>query len=430
MLFDKMILGTGVEMDTNSQEMGINSNVLVCAGSGSGKTMSIIEPRILEAKNSSFIITVTKRRIVDQYTPLFKKRGYEVFDLNLASPEKTSSSIDFLQYIKRETDIKHLAESIVMANPRKRTSTSADPYWDMMAVSLLTAEIYFVIARDACATFKDVLELNDELRLHGSDNGIETAIDNAYEAISSACPHSLGATCWNSFKCLSAKTAGCVYSALNTALDQMFPPDIRALLQNKNVLNIERLATKKTVVFLTTSPVNPALNSLVSVFYSLMFKQLFEFAESREDGKLPIPVSVLCDDFATGGRIPHFDEYISIFREKSISVVLLVQSESQLAAMYGEKECETIINNCDTYVFMGGMDLKTAKNISERLNKPLEDVLYMPVGKEVIFQRGRKPIITKRYNILEDSRYIENRKDIERNKLKRSFADMFKREQL
>ena len=138
-----------------------------------------------------------------------------------------------------------------------------------------------------------------------------------------------------------------------------------------------------------------------------MFKQLFVYAETLPSGRLPIPVSVLADDFATGSRILNFPEYISIFREKQISVMILLQSEVQLERMYGYEDAVTIIDNCDTYVYMGGMNLKTCRNISERLNVPLEDVLYMPLGQEVIFRRGHRPVTTQRYNILSNRLYQE-----------------------
>lgn len=140
-------------------------------------------------------------------------------------------------------------------------------------------------------------------------------------------------------------------------------------------------------------------------FYAQAFKSLFEYSESLPSGKLPIPVHVLCDDFATGSRILNFSEYISIFREKQISVTLLLQSESQLESMYGSDDATTIINNCDSYLYMGGMDLKTGRSISERLNAPLEDILYMPIGQVCIFRRGQKPIVTSRYNILKNEQY-------------------------
>ena len=170
-------------------------------------------------------------------------------------------------------------------------------------------------------------------------------------------------------------------------------------------VDFEKMATQKTILFVSTSAVNPALHCFINIFYAQAFKALFEYAESLPGGKLPIPVHVLCDDFATGSRILNFPEYISIFREKQISVTLLVQSESQLESMYGSDDATTIINNCDTYLYMGGMDLKTGRSISERLNTPLEDVLYMPIGQVCIFRRGQKPIITSRYDILEDERF-------------------------
>ncbi len=157
--------------------------------------------------------------------------------------------------------------------------------------------------------------------------------------------------------------------------------------------------------YVSTSAVNPALHCFINIFYAQAFKTLFEYAESLPSGKLPVPVHVLCDDFATGSRILNFPEYISIFREKQISVTLLLQSESQLESMYGSDDATTIINNCDTYLYMGGMDLKTGRSISERLNIPLDEVLYMPIGQVCIFRRGQKPIITSRYDILKNEQY-------------------------
>ena len=134
---------------------------------------------------------------------------------------------------------------------------------------------------------------------------------------------------------------------------------------------------------------------------------MFEIGEQNEDGRLERPVHVLCDDFACGAKIVNFAEYISVFREKGISVMMMLQSESQLKSIYGEDDAKTIINNADTYIYLGGIDLDTAKSVSQRLNKPLEDVLSMPIGREYIFRRGQKPIVTERYQIQGDREYQE-----------------------
>ena len=114
---------------------------------------------------------------------------------------------------------------------------------------------------------------------------------------------------------------------------------------------------------------------------------------------------VFVDDGACGCPIPMLDSYVSILREKSLSITLLLQSESQLVSLYNESRATTIINNCDTYVFLGSMDLGTGKNISLKANIPLDEVLYMPVGSEILFRRGQKPIFTTRYNIRNNPLY-------------------------
>ena len=129
-------------------------------------------------------------------------------------------------------------------------------------------------------------------------------------------------------------------------------------------------------------------------------------AESNEDGKLDVPVHIICDDFACGSRIIDFENYISIFRAAGISVTLLLQSESQLSSMYGEYAAKTIINNCDTYVYMGGMDDETCRSISTKANKTVASLMALPKENVIVFRRGEKPFFSKRYQINNDPEYI------------------------
>ena len=407
---EKVILGENCCYSADSNETGLNNNVIVCGGSGSGKTMSVSEPRLLETKTSSMIATVTKRRIVNKYMPLFQKRGYEILDLNFVNPLESSCAYDPLEYVGNYSDITFLAKSIVKADPQKDNS-SADPYWDEAATSLLSAEIAYTLMTKDNATFADVLELHDSLVLDEGSGTIRTSLDGKFEYIASKDPTCFAVSCWKSFKNLPIKTAGCVFGTLNTTIDTIFSPELRKMMATKKKVDFEQMATKKTILFVTTSAVNPALHCFVNMFYAQAFKQLFEYAENRPDGVLPIPVHVLCDDFATGSRVLNFPEYISIFREKGISVTLLLQSESQLEQMYGTDNATTIINNCDSYIYLGGMDLRTAQNISLRLNAPLDEVLYMPIGQEVLFRRGQRPIVTRRYDIQKNDVYQKVTKD-------------------
>jgi len=406
MMKERVILGENCCYSTDCGETGLNNNVIVCGGSGSGKTMSVSEPRLLETTTSSLIATVTKRRIVTKYMPLFRERGYEILDLNFVSPRESTCSFDPLKFVKGYSDITFLAKSIVKADPQKESrNTSADPYWDNAAISLLSAEIAYTMMKNDKATFSDVLDLHNSLVIEEGNGTISTSLDEKFNRLAAKDPNCFAVSCWKSFKNLPIRTAGCVFGTLNTTIDTIFSPALRKMMATKQNVDFEQLATRKTVLFVTTSAVNPSLHCFVNMFYAQAFKQLFEYAENRPDGVLPVPVHVLCDDFATGSRVLNFPEYISIFREKGISVTLLLQSESQLEQMYGSDNATTIINNCDSYIYLGGMDIRTAQTVSMRLNAPLEDVLYMPIGQEVLFRRGQRPIVTGRYDILKNELY-------------------------
>ena len=404
MAADRMILGQDAVFSTDSELTGLNNNVVVVGGSGTGKTMSITEPRLLETYHSSMIVTVTKRRIVEKYKEVFRRRGYVVRDLNFIKPEESTVAYDPLQLVDSYEDITFVASSIVKANPRK-DKTTADPYWDDAAISLHCAEIAYTILTNPDPSYVDVLDLHDRMDFEECGGQIVTSLDDEFERLEKIDPKCFAVSCWKTFRKLPVKTASCVYSTLNTVLDTIFTPDLRKMIAMPRKVDFESLASRKTVLFVSTSAVNPALHCFVNIFYAQAFKTLFEYAESRPDGKLPIPVNVLCDDFATGCRVLNFPEYISIFREKAISVTLLIQSESQLESMYGSYDSTTILNNADSYIYLGGLDLQTGRSISERLNLPLEDVLYMPIGQEFIIRRGQKPITTTRYDIRSNPEY-------------------------
>lgn len=403
---DRLILGDGENciFSSDSAKTGLNNNIVVIGSSGCGKTVSIIEPRLLETFTKSLITTVTKRRIVKKYSEVMRSRGYRVWDLNFAHPLEGNCGYDPLDYIASYNDISFLARSIVMANPQKEKS-STDPYWDDGATSLLSAEISYVLMRVENPTFADVLDFHNHMKFGERGGVIYTNHDQKFEDLAEKDPACFVVNCWKSFKQLPIKTASCIFSALNTTLDSIFTPELKLLFRMRRKVSFKQLASEKTALFVTTSPVNPSLNSFISSFYGTVFKELFEFAEKQEDGRLPVAVDVLCDDFATGCPINLFEQYVSIFREKGLSATILIQSESQLSSLYGEHRATTIMNNMDTIVFLGSMDLETGKKISIRANRPLDEILYMPIGSEIIFRRGMKPIFTKRYRIFENELY-------------------------
>lgn len=401
-------LGENIKINTDSEMTQLNNNVVVVGPSGSGKTMSYAEMCLLNTENTNMIVTLSKRRLVQKYMDYLAGKGYEVYDLNLSEIERSPIAYDPMEYTKTNADITFLAQSIVMANPRKRQATIADPFWDDAAISLLSALIAYEMHVRTKPTFADVCELFAQLRVTDKNgDSIETTLDSKFDRLAKEEPNHFAYQCWKTFRFAPTRTAGSIYSSLNVTIDTIFSPELRKAMCEKPSVKFRDLTDRKAVMFVTTSAVNPSLNAFAGLFYSQAVKELFEYAESREDGRLPIPVHLLCDDFAVGAQIPSFAQYISIFREKGISVSILLQSESQLRAMYGDENATTIINNCDRYIYLGGMDLVTCRNIAERMSLPLAEVMYMPLGQEYVFERGNKPRITERWHITEVTEWQE-----------------------
>lgn len=410
---EKIILGDRAIYSSDCAQTGINNNVMVCGFSGSGKTMSICEPRLLETTESSLVVTVTKRRLVNTYRRLFEERGYKVIDLNFIDPERSDVRFDPLDYMMSDEDIEYFATSLIVGDGQKNPYSQADPYWAQAAASLFSAEIAHVCRLHPGAGLDEVLQFHSRIHLDYSRDLVQTSVDKEFREILEIAPDSFEARCWSTFVSTPIRTAGCIFSDLNSKIDRLFPSSMREMLRKKERLDIAEMGWKKTVLFVSTSSTNKGLQNYLNIFYGQVFRTLFHFADTCGSGRLPIGVHMICDDFASGGCIENFPEMISVFREKNISVTLLLQSESQLNKMYGREDATTIINNCNTYVYLGGMDLQTAKNVSIRANLPLEDVLSMPVGKEIIFRVGSRPLLTQRYPVLDHPVYQKVQKAFE-----------------
>ena len=159
---------------------------------------------------------------------------------------------------------------------------------------------------------------------------------------------------------------------------------------------------------------------MANIFVSQVLSELFSIADKNPSGKLPIPTDIIFDDFATGAKVADMPEKISICRAKGIAFSgILLQSEAQLKRMYGEFGATEIIDDCDHYVFMGGNNYETAKTLSLKLNVPLDEILYLPVGHIIVFRRGQKPVFSTRYDIYNDEFYKKITKEYE-NKSNRS----------
>lgn len=188
-----------------------------------------------------------------------------------------------------------------MANPQKTASKGADPYWNEAAVSLLSAEIAYVLMTKEDSSFEDVLDFHNKLTFRESGDVITTNYDYKFEHLEEQDPSCFAVTCWKSLKNLPIKTSSCVFSSLNITIDSLFTPERREMFGMKQMVDFEQLASQKIVLFVTSSPVNASFHYFTSLFYGTAFKELFEFAEEQPNGELPVHVDILADDF--GARI-------------------------------------------------------------------------------------------------------------------------------
>lgn len=388
----------------------VNNNVLVIAGTGGGKTKSVVEANLLHAFHQSMVVLLTKRRLLDQYGPLLKSRGYDVKVLDLVHPAQSDVGYDPMLHLRDDTDIIGLAKALVSASG---CTSAKEPYWENSAADLFAAFIklarllYWDWARmdrvlklirkidyppaldeDDCASMSKLRTLNP--------------VDQ-FVALRKKDPQMFMS--WLQYSNNASNTKACIQSMLFSAVNGVLTEGIQQIMAMPKQLEFTDLVNRKTVLFVLTSPVNPALHPFANLMLGTLFKELFEYAESLPGGRVPVPLTAICDDFATGGQIPKFQQHISIFREKGISVMMLVQSLSQLESMYGPAASVTIQDNTDNIVYMGGNNLDTAEQMARRINKPMDEVLALPRGQIYLFRSGQKGLQLQRYQIFSDPLY-------------------------
>ncbi len=405
--FDQLILGKDAAYSSNSAATGLNNNILVVGGSGTGKTTSVVVPRILEAHSSSLVISLSKRIIADLFAPILEARGYQVIELDFASPARSSSNVgwDPLTGIQTEQDIALLARALV--DPTQKEHTSADPYWDNTAISLLTAFISYVLETESNPSFTSVLDLLRTLEFIDTES-IDTTVTNLDKQFSSLAkknPGSYAVNNWLSFHNLPLRTSLCVYSDLKSAFDKCMTSGVKELMSKKSKLDFERVGKERTALFIITSPVNPALYHIVNVLQSQLINSLFQFAALQANGSLPVPVQFVYDDFALGGKITNFVSTVASCRASKISFMLLLQSLAQLDMIYGPASSRVLIENMDSLLFMGCNDLETAQQMAYRFDVTMQDMLQLPLGWQYIYRRGEYPVCCERYPTTYDPRY-------------------------
>ncbi|MBR3516607.1 MAG: type IV secretory system conjugative DNA transfer family protein [Lachnospiraceae bacterium] len=404
---DMVALADGLVTYADCGKTGVNRNAIVVGSTGCGKTTSITEPMMLHTFDSSIVVPVSKRILAKRYAAMFQKRGYKTYTLDYVDPARGNCGYDPMEYVKTTEDAIELAKQLGNYDEKKMPN---DRYWEQSSESAIAA-ILLLVKRNAeyagkKAKFRDVIELLKSIDYETLDeDNLKLNIAYLFDEAEKSFPDNTASELIKTIRILPARTAACMLGSIRSAVQNFFSDNVLKIVSMEERVNLDQLGEEKTAVFVITNPFNETCNRFINIMYGQMFRTLFEQAENSEKGHLNIPVHVICDDFACSTKIEGFERYISIFRQAWISVTMLLQSESQLKSLYGEYEGITIINNADTYIFMGSQEVETVNAVSRKMNVPFDKVMFMEPERIMVLRRGCKPYFGKRYQTYEDPVY-------------------------
>lgn len=399
-----MILPNGMSYSMDSIMTRLNNNVMIFGASGSGKTRGVVIPNLLVAFGS-YIVSDPKGNLCDRFGSFLEANGYRVVKLDLIHPER-SAHYNPLSYLKTSSDIMKLAHQIVYGSDIS-ARRSNDPFWDRASVMLLSALIGYYVdgGKEWEPSFHGIIRLLSSIDVEAMEEGEECELDRIFGALNEEYFLQNGEDCWSykqyrKFKNLACRTNSCIIMTLQGILGELDTKELREMMRNDEV-DIFSVGQRKTVVFVEISDTDRSKDVLANVFYSQAMNILCSYADDQCEGSiLPVPVRFILDDFATNCRIDGFENMISNIRSRGISAMLILQSISQLEAGYGVS-AHTIMDNCDTQVYMGGNDIDTAEMVAEKCNKPTHQILNMPLGTNWIFRRGEQPMFSRTVDLSE-----------------------------
>lgn len=385
----ELIIAKDCRYSLDDVKSRLNNNVLVVGGSGTGKTSTVVVPNLRQAVGS-YIVSDPKGLLYKKYCRYLSRKGYKVFNIDFTHPER-SSCYNPLMFIRTTQDILNIAS--VITNEKAAMGTKADPFWDSMTIIMLSAIIGYMFETNYMPfNFKGILQLVREGERTNDDNK-DSRLSRRFKKLRETDPLSWACDQFSDVDQAPDKTYDCIRATLTSKLSRLDTRELQIMMSG-NDFTFASIGSSRTAIFVTVSDTDRSMDCLANIFFTQAMQQLCRSADEIRSGRLHVPVRFILDDFATNCRIEEFPRMISSIRSRGISVMLLIQSEAQLTQSYDEDRM-TIIANCDTYVYLGGNDYATADAVAMRCNKPVQQVLYMPVGSCWVFRRGSQPVYTE-----------------------------------
>ena len=409
-----------------------NKNILVIGGSGSGKTRFFVKPSLMQM-HSSYVVTDPKGTVLIECGKLLQRGGYRIKVLNTINFKKSMRYNPFA-YIRSEKDILKLVNTII-ANTKGDGEKSGEDFWvksERLFYCALIGYIHYEAPEEE-KNFTTLLEMINASEAREDDPEFQSPVDLMFERLEEKDPEHFAVRQYKKFLLSAGKTRSSILISCGARLTPFDIKELRELMETDE-MELDTLGDRKTALFVIISDTDDTFNFVVSILYTQLFNLLCDKADDEYGGRLPVHVRCLLDEFANIGQIPKFEKLIATIRSREISASIILQSQSQLKAIYKDN-ADTIVGNCDTTLFLGGKEKSTLKEISEILGKETIDSFntsetrgrelshgmnYQKLGKELMTQdeiavmdggkcilqvRGVRPFFSDKFDITRHPKY-------------------------
>ena len=424
-----------ISLDTHKHRRCLN--ILVVGGSGAGKSRGFALPNIMQCC-CSMVITDPKAELLRKTGGLLEKKGYEVRVFDLINPD-TSFCYNPFEYVHDDKDVLRLISNLIQ-NTTPKGSQSSDPFWEKSETALLQALMLYLLheAPPEEQNFAMIMEMLGSAQVKEEDEDYESPLDILFDRLEMRDPDSIAVKQYHIYKQAAGKTAKSILISVGVRLAAFNLPQI-AKLTNTDELDLSSMGEKKVALFCCIPDADTSLNYLVGMIYSQLFQTLYYMADRVHGGALPVPVNCIMDEFPNVSLPNEFEKILATCRSRSIYCSIIIQNMSQLKALFKDS-WESLVGNCDEFLYLGGNEKETHKYVSELLGKETIDTNtygqtkgksgsystnFQQSGRELLqpdevrmldnqnallFIRGERPILDAKYDLIKhpNIRYTED----------------------
>ena len=380
---NNILLTQEVRMSLNTRQHRENLNVLVIGGSGSGKSRFYVKPNIMQL-NTSYVVTDPKGELLRSCGRLLIKAGYEIRVFNLIDMSHSNNYNPFNYIYDKDGNISKTyvmkMVNCLMKNTKQEGASGGDQFWDDSTKALTLAIAFYLLEKKTDENgnsldrnFSTVMKMMRLAEISEQDENHRSPLDDMMDELRAENPHSMAVSFYADFKKAPAETAKSILISAAVRFAAFNLPEVADLTHTDNI-HLDTLGDRKTALFIIIPSSDATFNFLAAMMYTQLFDTLYDTANFKYGGRLPVHVRCLLDEFANVGTIPDFDKLLATMRSMEISANIIIQNLAQLKKMY-DKSWEILTGNCDSLLFLGGQEASTLEAISKSLGKETIDVV-------------------------------------------------------